>query len=67
MINKQQVIRLVTLGYFGLGVPLIDGRLTQVEAAIAKQEQYEIINNSKQDQLLAQNPKIAENKYFTGV
>ncbi len=66
MLNRQQVTWLVALGCFGLGITIIDGRLTQVEAAIAEQEQHEIINNSKQNQLLAQNPKIADNKYFTG-
>lgn len=67
MFNKQQVIRLVVLGCFALGTPLTDGRLTQVKAAIAEREQHEIINKSKQDQLLAQNQKTANNEYFTGI
>ncbi|MDJ0582024.1 hypothetical protein [Crocosphaera sp.] len=67
MFNKQQVIRLVVLGCFGLGTPLTDGRLTEVKAAIAEREQHEIIDKNKQDQLLAQNLKRADNKYFTGI
>lgn len=57
MLNRQQVTRLVALGYFGLGIPVIDGKLTEVKAAISEQE-MRIINNSKQNPLLAQNPQI---------
>ncbi len=68
MINKQQVIRLVALGCFGLGIAVNDGKFTEVKAAIVEHEQHEIIDNSKQDELLAQNPQTADNnKYFTGV